>query len=152
MAVKPQQFLSDWFDKTAETTEAALATTAKYQEQSMKWWAEVLGSNAGTPQEWPKHMRQIASEVLPAARKSAEEYVQAMGELYEKEMEILRASIESSQQYAIPPARIQDFWENMFGALRTNAQNLIRANCSAMECWAELVRKSEVAKPPSPPQ
>ncbi len=148
MAANQHQIVSDWFDKTAETTEAALALTAKYMQESMWWWAEMMGG-AGSIEEWQKRARMVAAEALPVARKSAEQYIQAMEQIYQKELELLRDSLGSSEPRSIPQPRIESFWENTFSALRVNTQNFIRANSKAMESWAELVGKSAAGAKPA---
>jgi hypothetical protein len=144
MAANPQQFVSDWFDKTAETTEAALAMTAKYLQESMWWWAEMMGG-ANSIEEWQKRAQMVASEAIPLARKSAEQYLKAMDQIYQRELALLRDSLSSDEPRSIPQPRIESFWESTFAALRVNTQNFIRANSKAMESWAELVRKSGAA-------
>lgn len=147
MAANPQQIVSDWFDKTAETTQAALAMTSKYLQESMRWWAEMMGGSASI-EEWQKRARMMATEALPLARQSAEQYLQAMEQIYQKELELLRESLGAGEPRSIPQPRIESFWESTFAALRVNAQNFIRANHKAMESWAALVRKSgEMANP-----
>jgi len=150
MAVKPQQMVTDWFHKAAETMDAALKTNAKFQEETMQWWAEMLGGS-NSIQDWQKRAQTMASEAIPAAQKSAEEYMRAMDQTYRTGLDLLRKAFESGEFRSVEDlqGRIQSLWETTLGAMRTNTQAFIQANTKAMETWAELVRKGAESKPQS---
>jgi hypothetical protein len=134
--------VSDWFHKATEAMDSALKTTAKFQEETMQWWAEMLGGS-NSIQDWQKRAQSMAMEAIPTAQKSAEEYLHAIDQTYRTGLELLRKAFESGEVHSIEDlqGRVQHLWENTLGALRTNTQAFIQANTKAMESWAELVRK-----------
>lgn len=147
MAVKPQEMVSDWFHKSAEAMDAALKTSAKFQEETMQWWAEMMGGSSSI-QDWQKRAQAIATEAIPTAQRSAEEYMRAMDQTYRTGLDLLRKAFESGEFRSVEDmqGKIQSLWENTLGAMRTNTQAFIQANAKALESWAELVRRSTESK------
>ena len=143
MAVKPQQMVSDWFCKATEALDTALKTSAKFQEETMQWWAEMMGG-ANSIQDWQKRAQSMALEAIPTAQKNAEEYMHAMDQTYRTGLDLLRRAFEGCECHSMEDlqGRVQSLWETTLGALRTNTQAFVQANAKAMESWAELVRRS----------
>ena len=143
MAVRPHQMASDWFQKASEAMDAAMKTSAKFQEESMQWWSEMLGSS-NSMQDWQKRAQTIAMEAIPTAQKGAEEYMKAMDQTYRAAVEVMQRAFESGEFRSMEDmqGRVQALWESTLGAMRKNTQAFIQANTRAMETWAELVRKS----------
>lgn len=134
--------VSDWFHKAAESMDAALRTNAKFQEETMQWWAEMMGGT-NSIQDWQKRAQSLLMQAMPTAQRSAEEYMRAIDQTYRTGLELLRKAFESGEMGSIEDVqgRVQSLWETTLGAMRTNAQAFIQANSKAMETWAELVRK-----------
>jgi hypothetical protein len=139
--------VSDWFHKAAEALDASLKTSSKFQEETMQWWAEMMGGS-NSIQDWQKRAQAMAIEAIPTAQKSAEEYLRAMDQTYRTGLDLLRKAFESGEFRSVEDlqSKVQGLWENTLGALRTNTQAFIQANTKAMESWAELVRRSAEGK------
>jgi hypothetical protein len=134
--------VSDWFHKAAETLDAAMKTTTRFQEETMQWWAEMMGGS-GSIQDWQKRAQTVAMEAVPTAQKSAEEYLRAMDQAYRTGIDLLRKAFENGEFRSVEDlqGRVQSLWETTLGSMRTNAQAFIQANTKAMETWAALMKK-----------
>jgi hypothetical protein len=143
--------ISDWFQNAAESTQAALALTAKYQQESMWRWAELM-SGSNSIEDWQERARTMAAESIPAMREHAERHLLALEEVYQKGMYLLcqSAEIEGFQSMKDLQSRTETFWQDTLSALRVNTQNFLEANRQAMESWVGLTRRNSEERSVSP--
>jgi hypothetical protein len=138
---------SDWFCKATESMDSALRTTAKLQEETMQWWANMMGGSALVP-DWQERARITAPNAGAAAQRTAEEYVRAMNQAYRTGLEFLSKAFESGQVHSIEgvQGRVQTLWDHVLAALRMNNEAFIQAHAKAMESWAQLIRTNGSTK------
>lgn len=140
MDMQPPQITSDWLRHTAETTRTAFNAAVKFQEQSLKWWSEMMEvMNASLA--WQKSAQTMAAEVFAIMRKSAEFYANLM-DAQKRGMETLTgtwAAGERPVEQAEAPVR--QTWERTFAAMQNTGQAFMQANARAIKCWADLVQQ-----------
>lgn len=132
-----QEVMSDWFKKTAELTEAALQATARVQQEALDRWMETLvGMHPAAAQS-----TEAASELLPAAQRSAREYMEALDEAYRNGMDVLRECFEGRKSSS--PKGLQDCimkaWKQSMHAVQQSSQKFMQANSRMLEAWSRML-------------
>ncbi len=142
MATKTAEFkASSLFDQAVSTFGDALKAGVKIQEEVGKWWSDAL-DQSGPAMEWQKRSRAMVKEALPAAQKSAEDWLKLVEKNYSKSMALLKQAFEADADPADIRVRTQELWEASLQLVRENAQAMAETNMKMMEVWAGLLKKN----------
>lgn len=143
MEVKQQKMMVDLFEQAMDTYNSAFKTGVKMQEDTAKWWSDLLGE-ASPMQDWQKRAQAMMTDAVPLAQKTAEEALRVIEQNSRTSLDLLRKVFETAQSDSVADARekIQSLWEASLGTLRSNAQALVQANARAIESWSEFMRKN----------
>ncbi len=137
---------SSLFDQAVETYEAALKTGVKIQEETTRWWSQMM-TDLGSPQNWQQRAQQVLNDAIPTAQKSFDESVKVMNQNAATCLDLLQKAMETGQSESMADAqnKTRQLWESSLNALRTNTQAMISANGRIMESWAALARQNGAA-------
>lgn len=138
-----QEQMTDWFRKSAELTEATLKATARVQMESLERWMEMM-SGMRPAQNVGEQTESIMSQTVPAAQKTAREYMQGLDRAYRKGLDLMNECFESTTSGS--PEGLQDCvqkaWGQAWTALQSSSQAMLQANTRAMNAWADLLGQS----------
>jgi hypothetical protein len=134
--------LTGFFDQAAKSFGEALQAGVKAQEQVVGFWSDALNkTSAGDYQE---KARAAFAGTVPAAQKSAEEYLKLVDANYRKSLEALKKACETTCGYT--PAEFQAKARALFEAavdlVKDNTQALTQTNQRVFEAWAEVLRQN----------
>lgn len=139
--MKMQPNMSEMFNQAIETFDSALKIGVKIQEEATKWWTDML-QETDTLQEFRQRAQSMMMVALPTTQKSVDQYMKLLDTTYHSSMELINKAFQATQSDSLTDAqaRIQEFWQATFTAMRTNAQAIVQVNTRAMEAWAEMAR------------
>jgi polyhydroxyalkanoate synthesis regulator protein len=142
MTAAAETRVTNLFDQAMQTYGDAMKATVKMQEDATKWWSDIL--EGGAMQTWQKKSRAIVSDAIPAAQKSAEEWLKMIEQNYRRSMDLLKKAMETDQAGAAADvrAKAQELWEASLVVIRDSAQAMAQANVRFMEQWAEIIKKN----------
>jgi BMFP domain-containing protein YqiC len=150
MEVKQQKAMVDLFEQAMDTYNSAFKTGIKMQEDTARWWADLMGETSPV-QDWQKRAQAMMADAMPLAQKTAEEALRVIEQNSRTSLDLLRKVFDTAQSESVSDARdkIQGLWEASLGTLRENAQALVQANAKTIESWSEFMRKNfEATKTP----
>jgi hypothetical protein len=138
-----QEYMSDWFQKTAELTEAALRATAQMQLVGLDQFMESMLGAAGAAQEAQKIPERTLKQI-PAAQKSAREYMKAVDEIHRNGLRLMNDIIKGgrSKNAADLHKRFRREWREMLQQLRSSSEEFMKASNQAMDAWAKVASKA----------
>lgn len=128
---------ADFFNQALEFTETAMKTGVKLQEDSMKWWSDIVGEPAKIGDMQGK-MRTVLDDVMPTARKNADESFRAIDRISSNNLELMKKALSAGPTGASPEIqdRVQKAWQDSMEIARKNAEALLDANERAMQIWS----------------
>lgn len=134
-----QEYMSDWFQRTAELTEAALRATAQMQLAGLDQFMETM---LGASQEGKRGPEQVLKDI-PAAQKSAREYMKTVEEIHRTGLRLMNEVIKhsKSKNAAEQHKRFRREWKELIDKLTASAQEFMKANTRAMDAWAKVAAK-----------
>jgi hypothetical protein len=128
------------FNEAAETFNEAVKAGLKVQEEIGKWWSDAL-EQAGPTEQWQKKSKAVFDETIPAAQKSAQEWIKLVDQNYKRSVGLFKKAWEV--QPADPAdmrAKSQELWEESLGLVRDNANAVAQANIKLMEVWGRVLQ------------
>ena len=143
MAEKTKIPASDMLDEGLKNYEQALRSGLKLQEEAGKAWIKML-NQAASPQDCQKQMAAIASEMIPATRKSLEDCLELIEQNSRTSVDLVKKGLEAAQttSFAESHAKVSDFCESSLKSLKANAQSIVDLNTKAMDSWFAFVKKA----------
>lgn len=141
---------AELFQHAMESYEQAFRTGLRLQEESGKWWTNLL-EQTGTSRDWQKTMRTMAAEILPEAQKRMEDGLRMVEQNSRACLELLKIFKKAAEGPQTNPMadsqnNLLGFWEASLNSMRDSAQAVAQANTQALESWMELFRTgSELA-------
>lgn len=146
MKMKVQPNMSELFDQAIETFDQALKTGVRIQEEATRLWTDML-RETDTLQTLQHRAQSILMEALPTTQKNVDQYMRLLDKTYHTSLDLLNKAFQTTQSGSLSEAqaRIQEFWEATFMALRSNAQAMVQVNTRTMEVWSELTRRDMTA-------
>ncbi|HEY2587782.1 MAG TPA: hypothetical protein VGI81_18700 [Tepidisphaeraceae bacterium] len=141
MPTRIEAGFSELFDQAFDTFTDALKSGAKFQEDVVRWWTGALG-HTNPMQDWQKRSQAIMAEAVPAAQRSADEYLKLFDHGYRTSIDLFKRAVQSTPPKSLSEAQMkaQELFEESMAALRTSAQGMAEANLRAIESWAEWTR------------
>lgn len=140
MPTRTEAGFSELFDQAFDTFTDALKSGAKLQEDVIRWWAGALGP-ANPVQDWQRRSQSLFAEAVPAAQRSADEYLKLFDQNYRTGINLLKRAVQPPPtSVSDAQAKAQELFEASMAALRNSAQGMAEANLRAIESWAELTR------------
>jgi hypothetical protein len=130
------------FAQASRTMEAAMKAAVKIQEESTKWFTDMI-NEIGTPQKWQKKTQSVMEESLGVTQKNLDEMVQVMNQNTKASLELFQKAADLRQEKSStdPQAVAREWWETALSTVRMNTQTLMQANARVLESWAELAKK-----------
>jgi hypothetical protein len=143
MTEKTKMPPTEMFEQAMKNYEQALKTGLKMQEESGKWWTNVLNQATSMP-DWQKQVGTLTKEVLPATQKRMSECLQLIEQNSRASVELLKKAVEA---VTVPPgteaqSKLVDFWESSLHALRDNAKAISEVNTRTLDAWIDFIRKN----------
>ncbi len=122
--------------------DSALKTGAKFQEESARWFTNML-TGLGTPQSGQKKTEEVMAEAMTTAQKNVDEALKMMEQNAHTGMDLLQKAFDARQADTGPDAqaKTKELWETALGALRINAEAVLQANKKVVESWAGLAKR-----------
>lgn len=144
MRTSMQPGISQFFDQAAQTFDMAMRAGLRFQEESMRWWAEMIPMANYLQQSTAQHAQRIMPSMEPFAQQNASQCFAFIGQSCQTGMDMLRQAFApgaSASGFEAPyfemQKRIGEFWQQSFGALRSNTRDLVNFNSRMMEFWGE---------------
>ena len=133
---------ADLFTQAVDNFDNALKTGVKLQEDSLKWWSE-LATDSTDRSDWQKRAQSVFEEVIPTARKNAEESLKTFDQISKGSLEFLKTAFNSTPADTGPELqqRIQKLWEETLTALRKNTEAVLDTHARAMNQWTTTFQK-----------
>ena len=141
MATATQNKVTGVFDQALSTFAETLKAGVKVQEDAAKWWSDALKQQSPIS-DWQSRSRELVGEVIPAAQKSAEEWLKLVEKNANKSIALLKRAIESDKDAEDLAAKTKDLWEASLALVRENAQAVTETNLKLMELWSKLLKKT----------
>ena len=141
MATATQSKANGLFDQALSTFAETLKVGVKAQEDAAKWWSDALKQQSPVT-DWQSRSREFVGEVIPAAQKSAEEWLKIVEKNANKSIALLKRAIESDADAEDLAAKTKDLWEASLALVRENAQAVTESNLKLMEVWSKLLKKT----------
>ncbi|HOA74674.1 MAG TPA: hypothetical protein PL151_05985 [Phycisphaerae bacterium] len=139
-----QEFVTDWFQKTAELTEATLRATAQMQMAGLEQWMDTMFG--ARQREWQKIPERML-ERIPAAQRSAREYMQALEETYRQGLSLFDEWFkpEHNKNRGEIQEEARKNWKELMDRIRTSSQTFMQANAKAIDAWASAFQSKEAS-------
>jgi uncharacterized protein YukE len=144
MSDKGKSGAPDLFEQALKNYEQALKTGVRLQEESSKWWTNVLGqTKVGSPQDWQKQANATVDATIATLRKQVEESLKSVEDSSKTSLDLLEKAIEASRSSTVPEAqgKLQELYQTSLNALQHNLQAMTKAQAKMMESWTDYVRK-----------
>jgi hypothetical protein len=129
------------FDQAVGTFGEALKAGVKAQEEIAKWWTSALDQR-GSVQDWQQRSREIIQEIIPAAQKSAEEWLKLVEKNSTKSIALLKRAVETDADAEEIQAKTQELWKASLDLVRENTEAIAQNNVKLMEVWSKLLKKN----------
>jgi uncharacterized protein (DUF3084 family) len=148
MTDKTKNPASDMFDEGLKKYEQALRTGLRFQEEAGRWWTRML-NQAASPQDFQKQVQSLATDFIPATRKSLDDCLELIEQNSRASVDLLKKSLEipQSNSYAETHAKVTDFCESSLKSLKANAQAIVDINVKATDAWFAFVKKATAGMP-----
>jgi hypothetical protein len=142
MTEKTKTPVTEAFEQATKNYEQALKAGLKLQEDSGKWWANLL-NQATTPQDWQERVKAMAGDLVPETQKRTEECLKLIEQTSKTNVELFKKAVEAAQSTSIAEsqARFIGFCEASLNALKDTAETVAQANTRAIDAWVALARK-----------
>jgi hypothetical protein len=128
------------FDDAVATFNDAIRSGVKLQEEVGKWWSDALDQKSPLD-DWQKKSKTVLSEAIPAAQKSAEDWLKLIEQNHKRSLALLKQALETEPtDPASIRAKSQKLWESSLELLRDNAEAIAQTNVKMMEVWAGIIR------------
>lgn len=144
MSEKAKNQGSELFEQAMKNYEQALQAGVKLQQDSAKWWTEIM-AQAGSPQEWQAKMNEQMLDSIPVFQKRMEETVKVIEQSSRTSLDLVKQAFEVSkaESVATAQAKMQGLWEDSLQALRTNAAAYSQQNTKWVETWVQFAPKAK---------
>ena len=134
------------FDEAVETFNEAVKAGVKVQDEIGKWWSDAL-EQAGAAEQWQKTSKAVFAEAIPAAQKSAQEWLKLVDQNYKRSLGLFKKAWDA--QPADPVAlrdKSQQLWQESLELVRDNAQAVAQANMKLMELWGRVLQNGAASE------
>jgi hypothetical protein len=151
MSEKDKAPMFEMTDQAMRSYEQALRTGMKLQEETSKWWGNLL--NQGTPaQDWQKRFLNfvgVANVLVPATQKRMEEVLDLVEKNTRTSADLMKKAGDAAQAPVMAESQNKwlDVWTSSLGAIRTNAEAVTQINSRAIDSWIDFIQKNaEIAE------
>ena len=143
MSEKTKAQGSELFEQAMKNYKQALQAGLKLQQESAKWWMEVM-TQAGSPQDWQTKAKEMAEESVSIVQKRMEENLKLIDQSSRTSLDLLTKAMEAVQADTVSAGqtKMQEMWEASLQAMRQNAQSVTEFNSKFMESWMQSVSKA----------
>lgn len=145
--MKTAETASDLFSQAFESFDAALKTGVKIQEDSLKWWSDLVGEPRKST-EWQERMTSFVSDAMDTARKNTEESLKAYGKISRNTLEQLKKCFDGAPGGAVEEWQksLEKLWEESLETLQKNTETVLATNEKAFKMWASFLQGAAAAK------
>ncbi len=132
------------FEQAMKNYEQALQAGLKLQQESAKWWMDMM-TQAGSPQEWQTKVNDMAADSLAMAQKRMEENLKLVEQSSRTSMDLLKKAMETTKTDTAMAGqtKMQELWESSLKAIQGNAAAIGEANAKWVESWLQMAPKSK---------
>lgn len=138
---------SEMLDRALKNYEQTLRVGLKVQEEVGEW----LNSQAASAQDFQKHVKSVADELVPPTQKRMEEYFALIEQTNRAAVDVFKKSIEAAQMKSPSDcqSKVTECWEASLNAVKSSAQSLADINQKVFDSWMGLVKKNatEMSEP-----
>ena len=140
--------MTELMEQAMKNYEQALQSGLKLQEESTKWWTDLISQTAA-PADWQKRWRSTASQTIPVVQKRMEEALRVVEQSSRTSLNLLKQALALTvnDSAANTQTKLQELWEASLEAVRNNAQALTQANARVVESWMQLLSGSAEPEP-----
>lgn len=131
------------FEQAMKNYEQALQASLKLQQESAKWWMDLL-SHTGSLPEWQAKLNQMSADSMSIAQRRMEENLKLIEQGSKTSLQLLKKAMETANVDTLPAAqaKVEELWQASLEALRSNANAISQANVKWLESWMQFVPKS----------
>jgi len=128
--------VTDLFEQAMKSYEQALKTGVKMQEESMKYFSNLLSQNS-SPQEWQKQMKSMTDGFIPQTQKTVDEGLKLIEQTNRTGVELLKKVVAAGQPASLHDAQAKclGVWEASLDAMRDTAVAMTQASNKTIESW-----------------
>ena len=152
-AAKPSEAINDLFHQAMLDYEKALEAGIQLQEQSVKFWEDIL-AQTGSMEALQTKLESLSAEVFPRARKGLEDCIEAVSmnlmlanrasdqalDLFSRAASVLQSTSISEAQ-----GRLQSLIDHSITATHNDVQRVLNTNARVFGWWAEMASLNPIA-------
>ena len=142
MATQTQSNVGHLFDQAFHAFNDTLKAGVKTQEDLARWWTDAF-DQALPRNDWQKKANTLVGEAIPAAQRSAEEWVKLLEANYRRSTLLLKKAFEvEPSQTPDLRAKTEEFWRESIELVKENAQAVAQANLKLIELWSGVLKNN----------
>lgn len=147
MTTKSAEKASDLFSQAFESFDSAMKTGVKLQEDSLKWWSDLVGEPRKAT-EWQEKLGSFVTDALEMARKNTEESMKAFERISRNSLAQLKRSFDGTPGGATAELQknLEKLWEDSLETLQKNTEAVLKTNEKAFKMWTSFYQGSEPAE------
>ncbi len=140
MNYSPSVNIEEILRESTDSYEKALKSGIKLQEDTINNWKDVL-QKLGSPEELKAKLEELTAELVPAARKQMEEFVETLSKSSNQVLSLCEKTASVYDAPTLPEAqhRLKDLTESYFAAARENLKIAFDANARVIGYWSDLM-------------
>lgn len=136
---------ADFFEQATDSFKAAMDAGLKFQQEAIRSMFGMV-SGMDSTDDVRRRIEAVATESIEMIRKNAEQSEKLFDAGCKSGMEVMKKSFEMMKNGEREPAEVfeqsRGVWKTGFDAMRSNIENVARANTAAIENWASFLDKA----------
>jgi hypothetical protein len=130
------------FDQAFQAFNDTLKAGVRIQEDVGRWWTDAF-DQAIPKNDWQNKTSTLVAEAIPAAQRSAEEWLKLLEANYRRSNALLKKAFEvEPSETADLRARTEQLWRDSFELVKENAEATAQANLKLIELWSGVLKKN----------
>jgi len=128
--------VTDLFEQVMNSYEQALKTGVKMQEESMKYFSNLVSHNSSS-QDWQKQMKTMTDEFFPQTQKTVDAGLKLIEQTNRSGVELLRKVVAASQPTSVHDAQAKylGLWAASLDVMRDTTVAMTQASNKVIGSW-----------------
>jgi RNA processing factor Prp31 len=130
------------FHQAISAWESAVDSGVKMQEECADWMRKTC-CDPDSLNEWYQEGQAVAGETLAKTQESFDEAMKVFNQQVKANAKLLQKTLETRQGENAAEAQhtYREWWETALETMRTNNQEVLKANSHLLKAWSELSQK-----------
>ena len=132
----------DLFSQAIKAWQTSAEAGVKMQVECAHWVRDLFCESSMLT-DWYEKGQKTMHEAIARSQQNVDEAIRLMNQQAEASLKLIKSALDARDAEADSegPKKLSDWWQASLDTMRTNSQEMLKANSRILSFWSELARK-----------